>query len=172
MKYLRLFENFEDYDPYELMLIPPNKKAEMIMKEIKKSEPNLNLVQDLITMGADINWYDEKDYNYTPLHAASAWNRPEVVKMLIDAGAELNVQTKGGLTPLHRTIRMSNSEVAKILIDAGADLNIQEAHGWTPLHWAIEYKENEIKQMLIDAGAIIDIKDNRGRKPFDLIDSY
>jgi uncharacterized protein len=172
MKYLRLFENFEDYDPYELMIIPPNKKAKMIMDEIKKSEPNLNLVQDLITMGADINWYDEKDYNYTPLHAASSRNRPEIVKMLIDAGAELNVQTSGGLTPLHRTIPMSNSEVAKILIDAGADLNIQEVHGWTPLHWAIENKENEIKQMLIDAGAIIDIKDNRGKKPFDLIDSY
>ena len=63
MKYIKLFENFEEYDIYELMITTPNKKAEMIMKEIKKSEPNLNLVQDLITMGADINWYDEKDYN-------------------------------------------------------------------------------------------------------------
>jgi hypothetical protein len=30
MKYLRLFENFDSYDPYELMIMFPNKKAEMI----------------------------------------------------------------------------------------------------------------------------------------------
>ena len=48
MKYIRLFEDFEPHDPYELMMVPPNKKAEMIMREIEKDEPNLNLVSDLI----------------------------------------------------------------------------------------------------------------------------
>ena len=42
MKYIKLFENFEDYDPYELMITPPNKKAEMLIDEIRKPEPNLN----------------------------------------------------------------------------------------------------------------------------------
>ena len=54
MKYIKLFENFEDYDPYELMIIPPNKKAEMIIEQIEKGDKtNLNHVGDLITQGAN-----------------------------------------------------------------------------------------------------------------------
>jgi hypothetical protein len=33
----------QSYDIYELMIIPPNKKGEMIVRELEKPEPNLNL---------------------------------------------------------------------------------------------------------------------------------
>ena len=33
----------ESYDPYELMITPSNKKGEMLIDEIRKPEPNLNL---------------------------------------------------------------------------------------------------------------------------------
>ena len=39
MKYLKLFENFDSYDPYELMITPPNKKGEMLVSELEKLEP-------------------------------------------------------------------------------------------------------------------------------------
>jgi hypothetical protein len=58
MKYIKLFENFEGVDPYELMLIPPGKKAEMIVRELETLEPNLNLVRDLIYQGANLDWQD------------------------------------------------------------------------------------------------------------------
>ena len=38
MKNIKLLENFEPYDPYELMITPPNKKAEMIIEEINKKK--------------------------------------------------------------------------------------------------------------------------------------
>jgi hypothetical protein len=40
------------------MIIPPNKQAEMIIEEIRKSKPNLNLVSDLIVLGANLDWQD------------------------------------------------------------------------------------------------------------------
>ena len=84
MKYLKLFENFEDYDPYELMITPPNKKAEMIISEImKKGKANLNLVSDLIVLGANIDWQDND--GYTALHRCAYENELEFSKLLIDA---------------------------------------------------------------------------------------
>jgi ankyrin repeat protein len=97
MKYLKLFENFDSYDPYELMIIPPNKKAEMIVGEIRKNEPNLNLVSDLIVLGANLEWQDEDNYNYTPLHRASIRGKVEIVRMLIDAGADQTILNNKGL---------------------------------------------------------------------------
>ena len=168
MKYLKLFEDFEPHDPYELMMIPPNKKAEMIIGEIYKDEPNLNLVRDLITLGANVNWQDEDNYGWTPLHWA-AWNgRVEVVRMLIGAGADVNLKDNDGWAPLHRAARLGNVEIAQMLIDAKADLNVQDKWEQTPLHRAARSWNVEIVRMLIDAGARKDIRDEWGRLPYDL----
>ena len=153
MKYLRLFEDFDSYDPYELMMIPPNKKAEMIMKEIKKLKPNLNLVQDLIVLGANVNWQDE--YGQTLMYMSVYQGYVKITRMLVDAGADVNVQDKNrnGETPLHRATYLENVETVRMLIDAGADVNIQDDWGETPLHKAAEIYNMEIVQTLLDAGA-------------------
>ena len=132
MKYLRLFEDFDSYDPYELMIIPPNKKAEMVVDEIKKDEPNLNLVSDLIALGANVNWQDEENYNYTPLHYAARFGKVEIVRMLIDAKANLNVQDEEGWTPLHVAAWNGEVKIARMLIEAGADETILNDDG---LRW-------------------------------------
>ena len=164
MKYLRLFEDFESYDPYELMIIPPNKKAEMIIGEIYKDEPNLNLVSDLITLGANVDWQDEDNYNYTPLHLAVREESVEIARMLIDAGADLDIQdTWGSDTPLHDAAFFGRVEIARMLIDAKADLDVQDNDGRTPLHRAAGREEVEIAQMLIDAGADVNVQDEWGK---------
>ena len=47
----------------------------------------------------------------------------EIIRMLIEAGADINKLTNDGRTPL-RLAAMGQVEATKILIDAGADLNI------------------------------------------------
>jgi ankyrin repeat protein len=167
MKYIKLFENFEPHDPYELMIIPPNKKAEMIVGEIKKGEPNLNLVSDLIVLGANVDWRDEDNNGRTPLHVAAGYGRVEIARMLIDAGADLNVQDEDGWTPLHGATWGEEAEIAQMLIDAKADLNVQNKWGSTPLHRAAYYGKVEIARMLIDAGARKDIRDDEGKLPYE-----
>ena len=167
MKYIKLFENFEDYDPYELMIIPPNKKGEMIVRELKKGmEANLNLVRDLITLGADLNIQDY--YGWTALHYCAYYTHPDIARMLIDAGADLNIQNIIGWTALHRCVSSNHPEIARMLIDAGADLNIQDNAGWTALHMCALYNRPEIARMLIDAGADKTIPDNSGNLPYEL----
>ena len=169
MKYIKLFENFEDYDPYELMIMSPNKKGEMLVKEIEKDEPNLNLVRDLITLGANLDWQD--DYGRTALHWCAYNNHPEILRMLIDSGADVNIQRNGGWTALHICADWNRPEIARMLVDAGADLNIQDDDGWTALHVCAIRNHPEIARMLIDAGADKIITNNKGKLPYDLAKS-
>jgi ankyrin repeat protein len=172
MKYIKLFESFEPHDPYELMIIPPNKQAEMIMLEIEKDEPNLNLVSDLIVLGANLDWRDEGNYGQrTALYWTVIGNYPEIARMLIGAGADVDVQDESGLTHLHWASYYNRIEIIQMLIDAGADVNVQDNRYWAPLHVAAYKEELKIAQMLIDAGVRKDIQDNKGRLPYDLAET-
>ena len=131
MKYIKLFENFEDYDPYELMMVPPYKKGEMLFKEIeKRDKANLNLVRDLITLGANLDWQNED--GQTVLHKCARWNSPEIARMLLDAGADVNVQDGDGWTALHVSAFNNRLEITQVLIDAGADKTIPNNDGELP----------------------------------------
>jgi ankyrin repeat protein len=90
--------------------------------------------------------------------------------MLIDAGADLNIQDTAGLTALHRCARWNHPEIARMLIDAGADLNIQDTDGWTALYWCAFSNHLGILGLLIDAGADKTIPTNDGKLPYELAD--
>ena len=145
MKYIKLFENFDSYDPYELMIMYPNKKAEMLNSQIRKPIPNMNLVQDLITLGANLDWQDELSSNRTSLHLAVYHNFSKIAKMLIDAGADTNIQDSWGDTPLHVAIMKNNSIIAQMLLDAGARTDIQNHSGKVPFYYA---ETKELKKLL------------------------
>ena len=166
MKYIRLFENFDSYDPYELIILPPNKKAEMIVEEIKKDEPNLELVKDLIQLGSNLDWQD--NYGETALHYCAAWNRLELARMLIDAGANVNIQDEFRNTALHYCTGYNRPKIARMLIDAGADVNDQNNYGNTALHRCAIMNHPEIARMFIDAGADKTIPNNEGKLPYEL----
>ena len=134
----------QSYDPYELMIIPPNKKGEMIIDEIRKEDKaNLNLVSDLILLGANLNWQD--NYGRTALYVSAYWNLPEITKMLIDAGADVNIQHNNGTTALHVYALKNRPEIAKMLIDAGADMNMRNNDGKLPYELA---RTQELQELL------------------------
>ena len=143
MKYIKLFENFEPYDPYELMITPPNKKAEMIIREINKREPNLNLVSDLIVLGTNLDWHD--NIGETALHRCVYNNHSRILRMLIDAGADVNIQQNAGWTALHRCAMYNLPEISRMLIDAGADKTIPTNNGELPYELA---DTQELKELL------------------------
>ena len=166
MKYLRLFEDFDSYDPYELMIIPPNKQAEMIIQEIKSNEPSMNLVSDLIVLGANLDWKEDGNRGWTALHWAAYYNRLKIVKILIDAGADVNIQNEEEDTPLHIATRWCNIKTIKLLLDSGADVNIKNKKGWTPLHstLAIEYLD-KLTLLLSVPDIDLNVQDTEGWTP-------
>ncbi len=85
------------------------------------------------------------------LFVASHKGRNEVVKLLVEAGADLN-QTWHGITPLFQASQNGHAKVVKALVTAGADLN-QIWNGATPLFKASQNGHTEVVKVLVKAGA-------------------
>lgn len=60
----------------------------------------------------------------TALHIASLAGRLEVVKLLVEKGAEINVQSQNGFTPLYMASQEGHSEVVKYLLARGGNQNL------------------------------------------------
>jgi ankyrin repeat protein len=101
----------------------------------------------------------------------------KTVKLLIDAGTNVNIQSDYEWTALmiaaYYSGKDSTNETVKILIDAGANLNIQNSDGWTALMITIRNSENasiyETVRLLINADADFKLKDNYGTTTFDML---
>jgi len=97
----------------------------------------------------------------TPLHVVADWpgyfpNGPEVVGMLIDAGADPNARCSGDETPLHWAASSDDADVAAALIDGGADVNAPDGSIGTPLANAVGYGCWHVARLLADRGASVD----------------
>ena len=106
------------------------------------------------------------DPNYPLLHIAIRQGNIEVVRILIAAGANVN---DPNYPLLHIAVRQRNKEVVKALIEAKADVNAQVDSGDTPMHIAIREGDTEIEAELIAANADLDIKNKEGKTARQLI---
>jgi ankyrin repeat protein len=100
------------------------------------------------------------------LMLASEYGQIEVVKLLLENGANVDLQVKGlGETALYRASKNGNTEIVKLLIDKGAKIDLQDEDGLTALIIALErgYKETAI--LLINEGANLDVRDKEGWTP-------
>jgi len=117
----------------------------------------IKLIKLLIKYGdIDVNIQDVFDER-RPLHFASYDGHTEIVKLLIKAGADLNVQNKFGETPLHFANMDGHKDCIELLINAGADVNIQDNDGWTALHFASYSGYKDIVELLINAGVNVNL---------------
>ena len=94
------------------MITPPNKKAEMIIEEINKLEPNLNIVRDLITLGANLELRD--DEGWSALFWCAFMNQPDIARMLIDAGADKTMPRNDGRVPYQLAHSQELIELLKV----------------------------------------------------------
>jgi ankyrin repeat protein len=85
---------------------------------------NADAVRTLLARGADVNG-SEPTQNQTALMWAAAEPHPNVLKMLIEAKANLQARTRSGFTALHFAARAGDLESTAILLEAGVDVNIR-----------------------------------------------
>lgn len=122
----------------------------------------LNVIEN-----ADVNALDEN--RSTPLHWAVTVT-PEIVAMLLKAGADVNARSGVGFKfrPLHQAVAgtptTGTPEIVAMLLKADADVNARDGSNATPLHWA-KYGTPEIVEMLLKAGADVNARDQTGLTP-------
>lgn len=76
----------------------------------------------------------------TPLLYAARDGRLEAAKILVDAGAKLEIPDPNGITPLLMAISNNQIAAARFLIDRGANINMSDWYGRTPIWTAVEVR--------------------------------
>jgi len=167
---------------------------------------DVSLVRAMLERGASARAgaNDGSHGGLTPLHGVAMAPdrpfvedaRPQIVRMLLDAGAEVNAPDDDGNTPLHLAeslwmVRLllghkadpnvrnhyestplheaKSAYVAGELIRAGADVNARGNGGRSPLHFA---HTGQHVRLLIDKGARVDVIDNDGKTPLHAANQY
>lgn len=93
-----------------------------------------------------INQKDER--GFTPLIMATYVGQTEIVKLLIQNGADINQKGAQGNTALMGVCFKGSQEMARLLIDAGADIQIKNDMGMTAIDFAKQYDQSAIVELL------------------------
>ncbi len=103
-----------------------------------------------------------------------------IVKLLIDNGADPNIQDNNGWTALMLASRNSNTyscnTTIKILLEAGADINATACDGWTALLLACRFSLTdssvETVELLLDNDPDLTFVTKCGKTIYDIINKH
>jgi adenosylhomocysteine nucleosidase len=107
---------------------------------------------------------------YSALHLAAFFGKPEIARLLLDAGAAVDRYTTNDLAnqPLHAAAAGRHIEICRLLLAAGADVDATQHGGYTPLHEAAQHGDAEMVELFLSAGADPTIAVPEGGTPADL----
>ena len=102
-----------------------------------------------------------------PLIQAAMRNRLDVMQLLIEYGADLEIKDRYYGTPVYAASNSYKLAAAKLLLEHGADVNQRQKHGRTALFVAIITKQLSLVELLLSYGADVNMfahyKDKWGR---------
>jgi ankyrin repeat protein len=122
------------------------------------------LVVQLLDKGASPNAVHGPEL-VTALHHAAVQGSRDVVRELLQRGADPDARTNRGRTPLHAAATMGQMDSAAALIRGGASVNAQDHIGFTPLHSAAAVGYLSIMKLLLDNGCGINAAGTNGVTP-------
>ena len=133
---------------------------------------NLEAVKKMLSLGANPEVYSDQSFSFGPaFHVACAHGTPEIIQVLLDAGAKINSTENEYLnwTPLAYACNYRMSENVSFLLENGANVNARDEDGNTPfLHACKNAASREILSMLADYGADEDATNNKHQTAVEL----
>jgi ankyrin repeat protein len=141
-----------------------------LMKAVQAND--IAQVRKLVAQGTNVNELDQNQD--APLIMAAYKGYAEIVKLLLEAGADVTVVDPGmKATALHAAAYAGHAEAARLLIEHRIDIDKQGPfNGYTALHDAIWQNNVETAEVLINAGANLSLKSNAGETPLELARSH
>lgn len=123
---------------------------------------NVALVRQLLKDGMNPDLGREDNWPLLLMALQSGAATPEMLTVLVEAGADINVFDANRRTPLHL---IRDADVAALFLDRGADVNARDEQGHTPLHNAAREGNLELVAALLEHGAKATIRDEHDYTP-------
>jgi ankyrin repeat protein len=111
------------------------------------------VVEYLLSKGADVNQLGRNPGRFTALTGAVAAGHREVVKRLLEAGADPNYWYQGGLTPVLEAAAGGSLPILELLVAHGGDVTPETEQGKTAVSLAVEHEHPEVAEWLRKHGA-------------------
>ncbi|XP_065159298.1 ankyrin repeat domain-containing protein 27-like isoform X2 [Atheta coriaria] len=122
-------------------------------------------IQSVCVEEAKLNVNICNSEGFTPLHVAAQFGRCEMLRLLLDASANCNLQTYQALyTPLHLAVINQRVHVVKeLLLSGSCKLDLKDGKGNTALHYACRKNDVRILDLLLTKGADAHIQNKAGK---------
>jgi ankyrin repeat protein len=128
-----------------------------LVAAVRRNKPDV--VEFLLQRGLDVN---EMTDDWSPLMRAASHGHVEVIRVLLAAGALVNLQDDDGYTALLTVGQENEAMVVKELLQAGANPRAASNDGETPL---MQLQTPEAVKMLVDAAPdLVNQTCNKGRR--------
>ncbi|NCN07313.1 ankyrin repeat domain-containing protein [Candidatus Falkowbacteria bacterium] len=131
--------------------------SEILIREISRLNPNLNFVEYLISLGANVD--NSKNFyrpSISPLYQAASSGNLSVFKLLLDSGANVYEEIMFKGSPLHIAAACGHLEIIKYILSLGVGVDYTSSIAITPLHLAAKNGQLKVIEFLLDFGANID----------------
>jgi uncharacterized protein len=107
---------------------------------------------------------------YPPLGLAIFFHHPDVARLLIERGANVNTPAANAqrVAPVHAAAAACDHATMRLLLDGGADPNAHQQLDYTPMHSAASRGDVEMAKLLLQHGADRHPKATDGQTPADV----
>jgi ankyrin repeat protein len=136
-----------------------NKLTKQMIKALAPDDPSkasLEEIKKVVAAGYDINEnIDTEEFNeIPPLNMAAMHQQVDIMKWLIEEGADVNAVSGNGFTTLHEACGfVDDPEAAELLIKNGANIEALNYDGETALQEAVVNGNVRIVKLLLEKGA-------------------
>ncbi|KAG8656629.1 E3 ubiquitin-protein ligase KEG isoform X2 [Manihot esculenta] len=134
------------------------------------------LVRILLAAGADPTAQDSQ-HGRTALHTAAMANDVELVKIILEAGVDVNIRNMHNTIPLHVALARGAKSCVGLLLSAGASCNMQDDEGDNAFHIAADAAKMICENlewliiMLRNPDAAVDVRNHSGKTLRDFLEA-
>uniref|UniRef100_A0A8C9XRI7 Caskin-2 n=1 Tax=Sander lucioperca TaxID=283035 RepID=A0A8C9XRI7_SANLU len=106
--------------------------------------------------------------SFSALHHAALTGTPELLSLLLEAQATVDIKDINGMRPLHYAAWQGKADSVLLLLRAGASVNSTSHDGQVPLHLSAQYGHYEVSEMLLQHQSNPCLMNKAKKTPLDL----